>query len=376
MYQTRSQPIILRVMKELIYETKLVEAMYTIAERHVNPKEIWKIGSENYPADESLLSYYEDLIRNAEQQPLFTLVVPHNVSLEIVGATGRFPKLSDELDWVEKRILTGMLLNKAVIHGEGPNYATASVAMRALMMRYMEVRAMLEDEWVSKVFLPIALKHNFLEITQAELEHGVRRPYKDRKPILPYFDWQYKMRLTDDTDFRARILELLRGGKIPMKVVCDVFGLDYSYVKDYLEKEEGSVFDPIYNEWRKGLARGLEGIVPAPKGVRGSVDNVEKKNLKEMLEQADRHFQIFEKYFSRQERKQVNGKKLSSDEKEEKVKKILEDAEKVEFDWTTRGGLLRKLRIAERVFKEGDLDLLMSILPRKEGDENDKKESI
>lgn len=367
MYQDRGQSIVLRIMKELIYESKLLEAMYTIAERHVNPKEIWKIGNNEFPADQSLIDAYEELIRNAEQQPLFTLVVPHTVALEIVGATGKFPKLSDELDWVEKRILSAMLLNKAVVHGEGPTYATASVAMRALMQRYMEVRAMLEDEWTTKVFLPIALKHGFLEITTAELEHGIRFPYKDRKPILPQFDWHYKARLLDDADFRNRVIELCKTGKLPMKVLTDVLGLDYEYVKTYLEKEEGTIYDPLYSEWRKELLRkGLEGIVPAPKGVKGSVDEVEKKNLRDMLEEAERRHRIFEKYFSKEERKPVGEKEedLTSEEKEKKVKKLLEEVEGVEFDWTTRGGLLRKLKIAEEVFKKGNLDLLISILPR------------
>jgi len=374
MYQDRAQPIILRVMRELIYESKLLEAMYTIADRHVNPKEIWKIGNDNFPADQALIDAYEELIRNAEQQPLFTLVVPHTVSLDIVGATGKFPKLSDELDWVEKRILTALLLNKAVIHGEGPNYATASVAMRALMQRYMEVRAMLEEEWTTKVFLPIALKHNFFEVTQAELEHGVRRPYRDRRPILPYFDWQYKARLLDDTSFRDRIIELYRAGKIPAKILADVLGIDYEYLKTYKEREEGTILDPYYEEWRKEvIKKGLEGIVPAPKGVKGSVEEVEKKNLKEMLEEADRKFEIFKKWFSKATLKE-NGKEpvgskeedLTSEEKEKRVKKLLEEAENIEFDWTTRGGLLRKLKIAEEIFKNGNLDLLGAILPRKE----------
>jgi hypothetical protein len=375
MYQDRAQPILLRVMRELIYESKLLEAMYTIADRHVNPKEIWKIGNDNFPADQALLDAYEELIRNAEQQPLFTLVVPHTVSLDIVGATGKFPKLSDELDWVEKRILTALLLNKAVIHGEGPNFATASVAMRALMQRYMEVRAMLEEEWTTKVFLPIALKHNFFEITQAELEHGVRRPYKERKPILPYFDWHYKARLLDDSSFRDKIIELYKAGKIPLKILTDVLGLDYEYVKVYKEREEGTIVDPFYEEWRKEvIKKGLEGIVPAPKGVKGSVDEVDKKNLKEALEEADRKFEIFKKWLTKTSLKENGrrpvGEKEETDtdyeKKEKKVKKLLEETENIEFDWTTRGGLIRKLRIAEEIFKNGNLDLLTAILPREE----------
>jgi len=369
-YQNRSQPIVLRVMKELIYESKLVEAMYTIAERHVNPKEIWKIGNDNFPADDQVLSAYEQLIRQAENQPLFTLVVPHVVSLDIVGATGRFPNLSNELDWVEKRILTAMLLNKAVVHGEGPNFATASVATRTLLMRYQEIRAMLEDEWINKIFLPIALKHNFFEVTQAELEHGVRRPFSERRPILPQFDWQYKMRLLDDASFRDRIIELYKAGKIPLKILTDVLGIDYQYLKDWKEIEEGSKVDPLYEEWRKHvIEKSLAGIVPAPKGVKSSIES-EKKTIKEILEEADKKHNIFSKFFKRKEEKLK--KPLSSEEKEAEVKKTLDELGSKEFGWPTRGGLLRKLRIAEEIFKNGNLDLLKVLLTLREKEENNE----
>ena len=357
-YQNRAQPIILRVMKELIYESKLVEAMYTIAERHVNPKEIWKIGNDNFPADDSVLSSYESLIRTAENQPLFTLVVPHVVSLDIVGATGKFPNLSNELDWVEKRILTALLLNKAVVHGEGPNYATASVATRTLLMRYMEIRAMLEDEWINKIFLPVALKHNFLEVTQAELDHGVRRPFTDRKPILPYFDWSYKMRLLDDTSFRDRIIELYKSGKIPAKIVTDVLGIDYQYWKDWKEKEEGSILDPLYEEWRKEMLKKDIDMSVAPKGIKKSSLEPDSKPFNQVLEEADRKNQIFSKYIAFREQKE--GRKFTTDEKESMVKNIKEHFENKEFSFPTRG-VLRKMKIAEEILKKGNLDLAVML---------------
>jgi intein/homing endonuclease len=112
-------------LKDLLYEDKLREAQYAIADRHVLPKEIWKIGNEKFLPNKSKMKAFRDLIRDAEDQPKFTLVTHYAVNYEIQGATGKFPQLNTEFEWVENRILTALFTNKSLTHGEGPTYANA-----------------------------------------------------------------------------------------------------------------------------------------------------------------------------------------------------------------------------------------------------------
>jgi hypothetical protein len=72
----------------------------SIADRHILPKEIWKVGNEKLLPNKTKLKAFRNLIRDAEDQPKFTLVTHYAVNYEIVGATGKFPQLSTEFEWV------------------------------------------------------------------------------------------------------------------------------------------------------------------------------------------------------------------------------------------------------------------------------------
>lgn len=256
-YHPRGTSLIFRVMKDLIYEMKLQEAQHAIAERHVSPKELWFLGSDKFPVGQDQIDEFTELVQNTYNQPLFNLVTHHAVNYQIVGAAGKFPNLSSEFDWVKQRVLVGLFSNEAMATGQGPNYATASVAARVAMMRYIPVRDMLEDMWEKKVFLPVAIAHNFRETTEAELEHGIRveRPLEDRPYMIPKFDWRHKASLLDDASHKELLFRFVSQLKAPVKLLTDALGIDYDYFKRLKEQEEGTVADSFYEEWRKGLEK-------------------------------------------------------------------------------------------------------------------------
>jgi SPP1 gp7 family putative phage head morphogenesis protein len=134
-----------------------------------------------------------------------------------------------------------MFLSKAMTTSEGINYSSASVGVRVLMSRYLPVRAMMEDVFYRKVFLPVALANQFFERKKADLAHHVRTSTGD--PIYPRFNWRHKQSLLDDAAIKSSLIQLRDKGDIPLKVLCDGLDLDYEEILSWLEKEQGTIAD-------------------------------------------------------------------------------------------------------------------------------------
>lgn len=256
----RGIPIGLRVLKDLIYEDKLREAQFMIAEGHITPTKIWKIGQAGeygFMPDEDYLEDFRDLLLQAEDDPLFGIITHYAVNLEVVGSEGRMMKLDGELDRIEKRVLTGLMANRALVSGEGATYQNASVALRILMSRYIPIRNMLENWMIWKVFAPIAYANGYYKITKAELAHGVRKSKASRELVLPRINWRSKANLLDDANTKSLLLTLRNNLEIPMKTVCESLDLDYKSVKKFLAEEQGTILDPTVRGMRKNMLAGI-----------------------------------------------------------------------------------------------------------------------
>lgn len=270
-YMTRGSSIVLRVMKDLLLEDKLREAQYAIAQRFVAPKEIWRIGDERFPANDEMINALKQVVKDAEQLPLFTLFTNHTVKLEYVTGVNTFTPLKEEFNWIEDRILTAMFTNKALTHGEGPTYANASVAMRVLMERYMFFRSLIEEVFLERFFLPIAVAHQFYEVKPSDIGSGplLRRPFSEREPILPVFDWHHKVTLLDSGSL-VNMISTLRDMGFPIKVICDIVDLDYDEVLAWKEREQGTVFDEIYQTWKEKAGEAVPPPVAPEPGAKVS----------------------------------------------------------------------------------------------------------
>lgn len=252
----RGIPMGLRVLKDLIYEDKLREAQFMIAEGHITPTKMWKIGQPGefgFMPDEDYLEDFRDLLLQAEDDPLFGIITHYAVNLEVVGSEGKMMKLDGELDRIEKRVLTGLMANRALVSGEGATYQNASVALRILMSRYIPIRSMLENWMIWKVFAPIAYANGYYEITEAELAHGVRRSKSSRELVLPKINWRSKANLLDDANTKTMLLTLRNNLEIPMKTICESLDLDYRSVKKFLKEEQGTILDPTVRGMRKNM---------------------------------------------------------------------------------------------------------------------------
>jgi len=240
-------------LKDLLYEDKLREAQYIIADNHITPKTVWKIGNEHYTPTESDLEVYRDMLKAATGDYSFNIVTHHAVNVDFYGAYGKILPLVPEFNFIEDRILTALYTNKALTHGEGSIYANAQVAMSVLAARYSaKVDKLLR--WLrQKIFLPVAMANDFFKTSTADVAHGVRtrRSPWEREYVIPDINWIGKVDLIDDQARKEFFVRLRDKGSMSLKKVCEVLGEDYEEVVEELNNEIGTVADPLELERRR-----------------------------------------------------------------------------------------------------------------------------
>jgi len=146
--------------------------------------------------------------------PNLTLVTHHNFDMEWYGATGKIHPLTGEFEIIEQEILDGVMLNKALLNGEGPTYGNAQVGLLAMAQRLETFRREVAH-WVEQnVFKPVAQWNGFVtegERGQEELVY----------PKIKFDDLQ----LRDDTGKLQMLVTANQNGVISNVSLIEAFGL-------------------------------------------------------------------------------------------------------------------------------------------------------
>ena len=111
-----------RLFPTLSYKTKLMVAQWIVAERLIVPIKIVKVGSDERPAGPADLADVQAQLSQTANDPNLTIVTHHAFELDFFGAAGKVLTLSNEFDLINQEILDGMMINNALLNGEGPNF--------------------------------------------------------------------------------------------------------------------------------------------------------------------------------------------------------------------------------------------------------------
>jgi hypothetical protein len=281
-YDPRGTSIVLRCLKDLLYEDKLREAQYCIADAHITPKQIWKLGDPQngyMPTDEDLADF-QKLLESGAHDPLFAIVTHYGLTLDLVGATGRILPIIPEFEFVADRILTALYTSKAALHGEGPTWSSGpNIAFEILQGRYMSKREKMENWLMNKIWIPIALANGCHRASQAELAHKMRIAGKDRELVLPKIHWKQKLELVEDQQRKQFIDQARQRLDVSFKSWCGVMDINEKEEIEQIQKERSTYADPGYRklveqkrdlEWQKKLKE--EGLIEQnqPQVVPGS----------------------------------------------------------------------------------------------------------
>lgn len=250
-YESWGLPLMMRCFKTLIYKDKLRQAQDAIANRHIMPLRVAKIGTPGEPMPtQDDIDTFRDILAVGEDDPNFFLVYHYGLSFDYVGSTGKILPLNTEFDFIQNELMTGLGITQAMLNGDGSTYSTAQVGAEALARRYASYRLRLESWIRKKVYRPISEVQGFYKpkngtiaiknMSPREIRRAVSN--KEMELIVPKLLWQ-QQDLTSNQTAMNFIQSLRDKGLVSMTTVLPLLSLDPETEKRNLENERGTVFD-------------------------------------------------------------------------------------------------------------------------------------
>lgn len=214
-YQTYGIGMIRRLFPILSYKTKLMVAQWIVAERLIIPIKVIKVGDADRPAGPADIAAVQQQFAQTANDPNTAIVVHHAFSIEYFGASGSVLTLSNEFDFINAEILDGLMINNALLNGEGPNFSSAAVGIEAMIQRLDSFRNSISD-WIEEfIYLPEAERQGFLdEDDEVEGEY-----------IYPKIKWR-PMNLRDKNQDKSYAIQLYDKGILSSQTLLEEFGYD------------------------------------------------------------------------------------------------------------------------------------------------------
>lgn len=205
-----------RLFPILSYKTKLMVAQWIVAERLIVPIKIVKVGSDERPAGPADIAAVQEQLAQTANDPNLTIVTHHAFELDWYGASGKVLTLSNEFEFINQEILDGMMINNALLNGEGPTYNNAAIGIESMIERLETFRREMA-QWIEQhIYLPEAMRQGFVD---RDPETG------EEEFIYPKVKWN-SMHLRDQQQYRQSVLQLYEKGLLSAQTVLEVFDFD------------------------------------------------------------------------------------------------------------------------------------------------------
>jgi very-short-patch-repair endonuclease len=224
-------PLIRPLFPTLAYKDKLRQSQWLVAERHILPIKVVKVGNDNRPASQEDLDNIQEELASVANDPNLTLVTHHAFDFDYIGASGKVLQLTNEYELIDQEILDGVMLNKALLNGEGPTYGNAQVGLLAMAQRLETFRREVAHWIEEQLFKPVAEWNGFV----AEGERGQEEYIY---PTIKFDDLQ----LRDDTGKLQMLVTANSNGVISNMTLIEAFGLDPDQEIERLRFEQGANF--------------------------------------------------------------------------------------------------------------------------------------
>lgn len=215
-YSKYGTGMVRRLFPILSYKTKLMVAQWIVAERLIIPIKIVKVGSDERPAGPADIAAVQEQLAQTANDPNLTIVTHHAFEFVWEGASGKVLTLSNEFEMINQEILDGMMINNALLNGEGPNFSAAAVGIEAMIERLQTFRREIANWVEQKIYLPEAKRQGFID-ENAKSE--------EEEYIYPKIKWN-SMHLRDQQQFRTFVLQLYEKGLLSAQTVLEAFDFD------------------------------------------------------------------------------------------------------------------------------------------------------
>jgi very-short-patch-repair endonuclease len=226
-WQPYGMSMIRPLFPTLAYKDKLRQAQWLVAERHIVPIKIVKIGSDERPASDEDLENASQLLADVALDPLLTLVTHNNFDFDYYGASGKVLQLTNEYELIDQEILDGLGLTKALLNGEGPTYSNANVGVAAMAKKLEKLRGEIAYWIEEKLF------------KQISIWNGFTTPGKngEEEYIYPTVKWK-DLDLKDKTGQLQTYGTANQAGVLSNQTYIEAMGFDYDQEVERLRFEQ------------------------------------------------------------------------------------------------------------------------------------------
>lgn len=207
-----------RLFPILSYKTKLMVAQWIVAERLIVPIKIVKVGSDERPAGPADIAAVQAQLSQSANDPNLTIITHHAFEIDFIGASGKILTLSNEFELINQEILDGMMINNALLNGEGPNFGNAAVGIEAMIERLETFRREVANWIEQKIYLPEAKRQGFIDENPIDKDEDS----EDEEYLYPKVKWN-SMHLRDQQQFRTFVLQLYEKGLLSAQTVLEAF---------------------------------------------------------------------------------------------------------------------------------------------------------
>ncbi|MBS1722375.1 MAG: DUF559 domain-containing protein [Armatimonadetes bacterium] len=257
-WQPFGRSMVRRLFPTLVYKDKLRQAQYLVAERHILPFKVAKLGNDDRPASDADLQMIAEEIANVANDPLMTMIAPHTFEMDYVGASGKVLQLTNEFELINQDIFDAFMLNKALLNGEGPSYANAQVGLLSMAQRLEKLRGEVAH-WIEEaLFKPVAEWNGF----EVENKRG------GTKLVYPTIKWD-DLKLRDNSNLLQIAMQARQTGDLSAQTLFELMDINYDQEVERLRMESNfsSVTSPSLAAGEMG--NGYRGPLAPPMGGAG-----------------------------------------------------------------------------------------------------------
>lgn len=290
---THGTPILLRALRTLMHEEKLVAAQDAIAERLYSPLILAKLGTPDlgdgegpWIPDQGAIQAFRDDLDIALSSDFRLLV--HHFGVEIQNVFGReqMPRLDQDFDRIEQRLMMTFGMNPALLAGNqaGQPYATSALnaelmnqllhTYQGFLKRHMEKRMKLVAEaqehydYEKRGETRVPIMEEVIEYD----EEGNPTIVEKNKLLIP--DVRFQTFDLRDEQTNRQFLQQLKSEGVPISDKTMAFGVHFDFDEELEKMQEETIQKTVTQQeakvqaYRILQARGL----PIPPDLKAEIE--------------------------------------------------------------------------------------------------------
>ena len=224
-FSPRGNSLVLPAFQSIELLRDYRRAEQAIAKRWATPFRLIKVGGafgqKMVMPDQKMLEQVRERVNKMDLKS--GLVVPFYVTVETHGTDGQVLNVEDKVKEVKEDIVVALGLSRSLVTGDGPNFATASVSLRKMLVMIREITQTAKTilDWVFDDWLELnGWKGKTLQFLFNDLDPSDAVDFKrllielyDRK-LISRSSLQLKMDLDPDIEAANRDSESQVGGPV------------------------------------------------------------------------------------------------------------------------------------------------------------------